>query len=271
MINVKTELNKARQHGHALGAFNTSNLEVTKAICAAGQKVGAPFLIQTTPSALKYAGLKQLYEIVINEIESCGVKAAIHLDHAKELPIIEQALKIGYKSVMFDGSKLSFNENVTMTQKVVSWAKRFDAAVEAEIGVIGHEEGGHISGQSVMSAPEEVLRFVKLTGIDSVAISVGNQHGAPKGERVNLRLLEKISQTVHIPIVLHGSSGLPAGDIREAMRHGVAKFNIDTKIKHAFTTTIEESEEDDYRDALSSGMEAVEEVVIHYMKLFSGK
>lgn len=268
-ISVKEELIKARQGGYALGAFNTNNLEVTKAICQAAARLDRPILIQTTPSAIEYAGLQQIFSIVANEIKVTGAKAAIHLDHAKEYKIIQQAIDVGYKSIMFDGSKYSFDENVSMTEEIVRYAHENGVSVEAEVGVIGHEEGGHVSGGSVLSAPEQVKKFVELTGVDSIAVSVGNEHGAPKGERVDLVLLKKIADVIDIPLVMHGASGLPAGDLREAINLGVAKINIDTNIRKAFVHEIETSKAEDYRDVLKEGMKEVEKVVEHYIRLFN--
>lgn len=269
MINVAEELIKAREGGYAIGAFNTNNLEVTKAICLAATKFDAPILIQTTPSCIEYAGLSQIFDIVTNEIKTTGIKAAIHLDHAKDFQIIAEAIKAGYKSIMFDGSQYPFEENVTLTSKVVNFAHKHDVSVEAEIGVIAREEGGRLSHKAVYSAPEEVRKFVELTGVDSIAVSVGNEHGAPRDERINHQLLRKIAEIVEIPLVMHGASGLSVGDIREAIHMGVSKFNIDTNIRIAFTDAIEESKEDDYREAIKEGMEDVEKVVERYIRLFS--
>lgn len=268
-INVANELKKARAGGYAIGAFNTSNLEVTKAICKAASKFDAPILIQTTPSAIEYAGLKQIFDIVTNEIKANNIKAAIHLDHGKDFDIVKKAIDIGYTSVMFDGSTFPFDENVLMTSKVVNYAHARGVSVEAEIGVIGHEEGGAVSGQSVMSMPDQVKNFVQLTGVDSVAVSVGNQHGAPAGEKVDFKVLESIYTVIDIPLVMHGASGLSDGDIRDAICLGVAKFNIDTNIKVAFSSAIEGSKESDYRKANTEGMEEVEKVVAKYIELLS--
>lgn len=268
-MDVSTELKKARSRGYAIGAFNTSNLEVTKAICLAAKKYDKFILIQTTPSAIEYAGLQTLFDIVRDEIENSGIKAAIHLDHAMNVKLVKEAIDIGYSSVMFDGSKLPLEENLHLTHQVVKYAHERGVCVEAEVGVIGHEEGGKVSGQSVLSAPDQVADFIASTGIDSIAISVGNQHGAPEGEKLDLKLLKKISEVIEIPLVMHGASGLTDGDIREAISCGVAKFNIDTKLRRAFTNTVEESREEDFRDAAKEGMEAVEKVVEKYVRLFS--
>ncbi|MEI8143015.1 MAG: class II fructose-bisphosphate aldolase [Candidatus Berkelbacteria bacterium] len=266
-MNVKEELNKARETRCAIGAFNTNNLEVTKAICSAAKKLDATILIQTTPSALEYAGPQTLFDIIRDEIDSSGINAAIHLDHAKDFETVKRCIDMGYKSVMFDGSKLSFDENVAETKKVVEYAHERGVTVEAEIGVIGKEEGGQISGTAVMSDPDQVAKFVELTGVDSVAVSVGNEHGAPEGEKVDLKLLKLISEKVSIPLVMHGSSGLCDEDIRAAIGCGVTKFNVDTKLKHAFAEAIESSSDEDYRDANKEGMDAVGKVVEERIKL----
>jgi tagatose 1,6-diphosphate aldolase GatY/KbaY len=156
-----------------------------------------------------------------------------------------------------------------LTSKVVNFAHKYGVCVEAEVGVIAREEGGQLSHKAVYSAPEEVKKFVELTGVDSIAVSVGNEHGAPKDEKVDLALLKKIAENVDIPIVMHGASGLSVGDIREAIHIGVSKFNIDTNIRKAFTSAIEHSEEQDYREAIKDGMAEVEEVVAKYIKIFS--
>lgn len=269
ILNVKEELHKARAGQYVVGAFNTNNLEVTKAICAAAAKFDVPILIQTTPGAIEYAGLKQIFDIVTTEIKNSGIKAAIHLDHAKDFEIIKETIKIGYKSVMFDGSRYPLNENIVLTTKVVDFAHKYGVCVEAEVGVIAAEEGGLISGRAVYSSPDDVKKFVDLTGVDSIAVSIGNEHGAPKGERINLELLRKIGNLVEIPLVLHGASGLPIGDIREAISLGVAKVNIDTNIRKAFSMAIESSEELDYRKPMTAGMEEVEKVVSKYLQIFS--
>ncbi|MCX6808054.1 MAG: class II fructose-bisphosphate aldolase [Candidatus Berkelbacteria bacterium] len=270
MINVAHELKKARANGYAIGAFNTANLEVTKAICSAASKADFPILIQTTPGAIEYAGLKQLFDIITDEIKSSGAKAGIHLDHAHDFLTVKQAIDIGYSSVMFDGSKYPYEENILMTEKVVDYAHKFGVSVEAEVGIIGREEGGRLSGKAVYSGPPEVVKFVEETGVDSIAISVGNEHGAPEGEKLDLSLLERISNVVEIPLVMHGASGLSHGDIRHAMGIGVAKFNIDTNIRKAFTSALESSDETDYRVAMEDAMAHVEKVVLQYIKLFRG-
>lgn len=262
-INVSEELKKARNEGYGIGAFNTNNLEVTKAICKAARELDKPIIIQTTPSAIEYAGLEQIFNIVRTEIESTGIKAAIHLDHGKDFEVAQRCIEVGYHSVMIDGSKLPFAENVALTKRVVEFARSRNATVEGEIGVIGAEEGGTKNDNSLLSSPEEVKQFVLLTGIDSVAVSIGNEHGAPAGEKLNLKLLEDIARVIKIPLVLHGSSGVSDEEVRAAIKIGVSKFNVDTNIRRAFIAGLKEltPEMTDYRDVLKISMQKVEEVV----------
>lgn len=270
-INVSTELKNAKNSHYALGAFNTANLEVTKAICNAAKKLGKPIIIQVTPSAIEYAGLEQLFNIVKTEIENTGIDAAIHLDHAKEFEIVKDCIDIGFRSVMIDGSKLPFAENVALTKKVVDYAHPKNVSVEAEIGVIGTDEGGKKNGNDSLSSPEEVEKFVELTGVDSVAVSVGNEHGAPKGEKLDLDLLKKISSQIEIPLVMHGASGLSDDDVKDAINLGITKINIDTNIRLAFIEGMKsmDAEEKDYRNILKVSMEKVGQVVSEKISIFS--
>lgn len=274
-INVADELEKARKGKYCLGAFNTANLEVTKAICAAAKKTGAAVIIQTTPSAIEYAGLQQIFDIVKNEIEETGVSAAIHLDHGKNFEIVRDAIDVGYRSVMIDGSDLSFEENVALTKRAVEYAHQKNVAVEGEIGVITTDEGGAIKESAIdsnYSSAEITKKFVDLTGVDSVAISVGNKHGAPAREKINRALLEEISQVVSIPIVMHGSSGISNEDLQFAIEHGVAKTNVDTNIRRAFIDGMLNIGIDvkDYREVLKNSMANVERVVTDRINLLGG-
>jgi len=174
--------------------------------------------------------------------------------------------------VMFDGSKLPFEENVAVTKRVVDLAHRYDAFVEGEIGRIAKGEEGVDEGESNFTNPEEATKFAVLTGVNSLAISIGNIHGAPSGEKLNLNLLKEINEKVDIPLVLHGASGLGRGDLRQAIEFGVRKINIDTQIRRAFKVGLQENIDDpnkDIRDYLSDAKEDVEQVVERYLKIFN--
>lgn len=271
-ISPRELFDQANIKGVALGAFNTNNLEVTQAIVAGAEAVGSPIIIQTTPKAIDYAGLDELFALVKAAIDGSGVPITIHLDHATEIETVKLCLEKGYRSVMFDGSKLPFEENVAATKKVVDLAHRFDAFVEGEIGRIAKGEEGIENGAGGLTDPDEAENFAKLTGVNSLAISVGNIHGAPEGEKLNQELLKSIKQKVEIPLVLHGASGLSRSDIVGAIENGVRKINIDTQIRRAFKKSLEENVPDpnkDIRDFLSDAREDVEAVVIKYLKIFN--
>jgi len=192
------------------------------------------------------------------------------LDHAKDFETVKEAIDIGYKSVMIDGSSLPFSENVVLTRRVVEYAHQKNVTVEGEIGLMGSNEGGGAAGDQILSTPEQTKQFVDLTGIDSVAVSIGNQHGAPEGEKINLELLREIAKMIEIPLVLHGSSGLSETDVKEAIECGISKINVDTLIRRAFINGLRDFPEEtkDYRDILKIGMKAVTAVVEGKIELF---
>ncbi len=272
-VSEKNLLNSAKKEGVAVGAFNTSNLEITQAIVEAANEAGYPIIIQTTPSAIDYAGLEQIFDIVKNEIDEVGIKATLHLDHGKDFGIIKECIDIGYPSVMIDGSRLDYEANTHLTRKVVNYAKRHNVSVEGELGVISHKEGGKKSGQTVYTDPKIAEDFVQKTKVDSLAVSVGNEHGAPKGEKLDLKLLEEITKNVSVPLVMHGASGLTRLDIKKAIKLGVAKFNIDTQIRRAFSEALKggEKDETDPREILEVSKNAAKKVVKDYIQLFNTK
>ena len=267
-LNLKNALKIARANHFAIGAFNVFDLEGIKAVANVATELDSPVIIQTTPKAIEFAGLDQLFDMVKNEIRDNKIKAAIHLDHGKDFSIVKKTIDIGYNSVMIDGSSLDFAANVALTRKVVQYAKEYGVNVEAEIGAVG-KEGGDLANQTKLTDPNMAREFVEKTGIDAVAVSVGNKHGAPKGEKVNFELLEKISKVVDVPIVMHGSSGLSEGDIKKAISYGVTKFNIDTNLRKAFIEELAENKNNnDPRDILNKIMSAQKEVVKRYVEIF---
>jgi len=169
----------AEEKNVGIGAFNTNNLEITQAIVSAAEELSLPLIVQTTPGAIEYAGLKELFGIVKTLIDESAVPLTIHLDHAKEIDLINRCLDIGYKSVMFDGSDLLFENNVSETKKVVDLAHKYGALVEGEIGVVGRSEEGREKVLQKYTDPDQAVNFVRLTGVDALAVSIGNIHGGP--------------------------------------------------------------------------------------------
>lgn len=272
-INQKEALLKARSQGYAIGAFNVYNLETVQAVAKAAEDMHSPVIFQVTPSAIDYAGLNQIFDIVVEEIDARGLKASIHLDHAKDFGIVKACIDEGFGSVMIDGSALPLHSNIALTEKVVNYAREYGVSVEAEIGKISKAEGGELAGKSELTDPNEAKNFVDATGVDSLAVAIGNEHGAPKGEKLNLELLKQISALITVPIVIHGSSGLSQKDIRSAIGAGAVKFNIDTKIRRAFLTGIKESigDENDPRVLLSEVKADIVKLVKDYIKIFGSE
>lgn len=273
-ISLRELYRKAEDNGTAVGAFNTNNLEITQAIVSAGEKTRLPAIIQTTPKAIEYAGLKEIFDIVKNLIDESQVPMLIHLDHAKEIDLIAKCLEIGYRSVMFDGSDLLYENNVSETKKIVDLAHKYGACVEAEVGVVGRGEEGREKILACYSDPDQTADFVKLTGVDSLAISIGNIHGAPENEKLDIELLKKIRDKVNIPLVLHGASGVTRPDIIAAIKNGIRKINIDTQLRRAFKQSLAENSVDpdkDFREVLNDAKTETQTVVEKYLRLFNSK
>lgn len=270
-MDIKNGLRVAREKRFAIGAFNVFDLESVKAVCLGASELHSPVIIQITPKAIEYAGLRQIFDIVRDEILVNNIKTTVHLDHGRDFTIVKQCIDMGFNSVMIDGSYYDFDSNVSITKKVVNYAKEYGVQVEGEIGAIGKEIGEAGSNIKNQTDPTLVSKFIEATGIDSVAVSVGNRHGAPEGEKIDFELLSTISKISTIPIVMHGSSGLSKQDIENATQLGVCKFNIDTNLKRAFTRQIAETDGSDPRKIMTEVIESMKEVVLKYIKIFGSE
>ncbi len=294
-------LKKARAGHYAVPAFNINNLEALKAITQAAVKMRSPIIVQTSEGAIEYAGLDYLIAMV-RVAAKASIPMALHLDHGKDLKIIKQAIQKGYTSVMFDGSALPLKENTAKTKQVVQWAKAKKVSVEAEIGAIaGIEDFVSVAEKDAhLTNPEQALKFVKETGCDSLAVAIGTAHGAYKfkGEtHLDIERLKKIAKLVIIPIVLHGASGVLEdvvklaeyhgaklgeargvldADIKQAIKYGVSKVNIDTDLRIAFTAGVREAVDQmkdviDPRKLLQPSNELMAEVATRKMILFKSE
>lgn len=263
----------------ALGAFNTSNLEVTQAIAWALRDARAPGIIQTSEAAIRYAGLETLRDIVRDVADSVSVPIVLHLDHGKSYETVEACIDAGYSSVMIDGSALPFEQNVALTKRVVDLAHGSAVWVEAELGLLPGKEGivqaAGDAGAAFLTDPAEATEFVRSTGVDALAVSVGTAHGAYRGaERIRFDRLTAIHAAVPIPLVLHGGSGLPNEDVRRALGYGIAKVNVDTELREAFHDVLAEHREEeeghtvDPRAMLGPARDAILKVVRKKVALF---
>lgn len=276
LVSSKELLLDAQKNGYAVGAFNTNNLEITHAIFQAAEALDAPILVQLSSGALKYAGIKFLPQIVRTHAQLSPIPAAIHLDHGPDFETVMRCLRHGFTSIMRDASKLPFDENVAEIRRVVAAAHAVGVPVEAELGrLVGVEDHVVVSErEQVMTDPDQAAEFVQATGCDFLAVAIGNAHGFYKGEpKLDFDRLQAIRDTVDVPLVLHGASGIPDHQIRTAIDLGVCKINIDTEIRHAFAETVrkfqaENPEQIDPRKILGPAIEAMQAIVERKIALF---
>jgi fructose-bisphosphate aldolase, class II len=258
LVNPKDHMMRARREGWALGGFNVFDLESARAVIDAGEELAAPLLVQTSEGAVKHAGLENLVAIV-RQLASCTkAPVALHLDHGKSTSLARAAVDAGYTSVMIDASRESFEENERETREVVAYAHAHDVHVEAELGTLGGiEDLGEQAVRSMLTDPDQAVRFARETRVDALAVAIGTSHGAYKfkGEpHLDFERLQDIASRVEQPIVLHGASslpeegvalaarygarlpqarGIPPELIRRAVQLGVAKVNTDSDLRLA--------------------------------------
>lgn len=271
-------MSKAKAQGYAVGAFNINNLEITLSVMEAASAEHSPVILAVSPGAMKYAGVAYLAAIAEVASESFDVPVSLHLDHGLNMEHVNAAMDSGFSSVMIDGSKLPFEENVELTGRVVELARPRGVSVEAELGrLAGAEDMVSVTDrQASMTDPDQVARFVELTGIDALAVAIGNAHGWYKGRpELDFDRLRIIRSKVDTLLVLHGASGIPDDMIREACEIGVDKINIDTEIRDAFRQAVakfvdENPDEIDPRKILTPARDAMREVVARKIRLFGG-
>jgi fructose-bisphosphate aldolase class II len=273
-------LQEADQGKYAVGAFNANNMEIVQAILEAAEAENAPVIMQASQGALQYAGLDYITAIVRTAAAS-RIPLALHLDHGTDFDQIIRCIRGGFSSVMYDGSKQPYADNVAITRQILAISNPVGVSVEAEIGKIGGtEDQVSVSEKEARyTDPEEAKRFVDDTGVECLAVAVGTAHGQYKGEpKLDFDRLQKIKAMIRIPIVLHGSSGVPEDALREAIRLGVCKINIDTNIREAFVGSMREAlarnpDEIDPRKILGPAKAAAVEIIREKIRIFgsSGK
>jgi fructose-bisphosphate aldolase, class II len=283
LVHIKSIVSKANKGGYAIGAFNTSNLEVTLGIVRGAVAKKSPIIIQVSESTIKYAGLKTIAGLVqlIANTEGKSIPIALHLDHGKSFRSIAECIKAGFSSVHIDASDLPFEENVSLTKQSVDYAHRFGVWAQAELGAMIGKEGMTAADipknpDDYMTDPSKVKEFVQKTKVDTLAISVGTMHGYFKGkEKIDFPRLQKIHKEIpKMPLVLHGASGLINKDVTGAIKQGVRIINIDTDLRIAFTETFKKTIKKtpagfyDPRKILSPSIVAVSERVQEEIEVF---
>ena len=298
LVTNKDLMVPARRNDYGIGAFNVNNLEAVLAVVEAATEEKSPAIVAVTPSSIRYAGLPYLPKIVRTAAELTRAPLSLHLDHGEDFETASKCIDAGFTSVMIDGSRLKFEDNVALTKRVVGTAHPKGISVEAELGrLAGVEESTVEEKDAILTDPAVAKEFVERTGVDTLAVAIGTSHGAYKFKaepKLDFERLKLISNQVSIPLVLHGASSVPAWIIEKATKYGaelggakgipeehiqkaismgIAKINIDTDLRLAFTATVREvlansPKEFDPRKILGPAKEAMKQVIKGKMHLF---
>jgi len=271
---TRTLLDEAHAAGRGIGAFNVVHLETAEALAGAAEDAGLPVILQLSENCVRYhGGLDPIALATLAVAEASSARVAVHLDHAEDAGLALRAIDRGFGSVMYDGAKLDFAENVSTTRLVVERADAAGVLVEAELGEIGGKDGAHAPG--VRTDPDEAARFVAETGVGALAVAVGSSHAmTERVAEIDLELVARLARAVPVPLVLHGSSGVPDDTIVRGIRSGLTKINVSTHLNGAFTDAIrvylaQHPSAVDSRKYLAAGRDAVRLEAGRLLRLFA--
>lgn len=276
LVSIKELLARAEAGEYAVGAFNCNNMEIVQAIIEAAKEEKAPVILQASQGAISYAGINYIVALVREAASEAKIPVALHLDHGTDFNQVMLCIRYGFSSVMIDGSRYPLEENIAITKKVVEVARAVGVSVEGELGRIrGTEDEIKVTERDAFfTDPEEARIFVRETEVDALAVSIGTAHGRYRGKpELDFSRLAKIRKATGIPLVLHGSSGVPDDDIKQAIALGVRKINIDTNIREAFVSGMRKvidnnPDEIDPRKILGPAREAAREIIREKIRLF---
>ena len=262
--------------GRAVGAFNVLHLETAEALARAAESTGLPVILQISENAIRYhGGFEPIARATLAVAEASTAAVAVHLDHAEDPELALLAVDHGFGSVMYDGAKLDFADNVETTRRVVAHAATTGVLVEAELGEIGGKDGAHAPG--VRTDPAEAAQFVEQTRVDALAVAVGSSHAmTERNASLDLELIARLRAAVPVPLVLHGSSGVPDETIVAGIRAGLVKINVSTHLNAQFTGAIRRYLDEhptvvDSRKYVAAGRDAIEAEAARLLRLFVGK
>ena len=285
LVHISEIVKEAKEKGFALGAFNVFNLESVLSVAEAAAEKKMAVIIQVSETTIDYAGLKAITHLVktVARNQAKDAKIAFHLDHGKNFLSVVECIEAGFSSIMMDASNLVFDENVALTKKAVDYAHKYKVWVQGEIGRIVREvrdiKKMEENPEQFLTKPEEACEFVEKTGVDALAVSIGNVHGPYKMKNgvphLFLDQLRKIKKMVKIPLVLHGASGIKEEEIKEAVKLGIVIINIDTEIRMTFRESLIKSlseaqkvDEFDPRKILKPSIEAMKNLVKKKIEIF---
>lgn len=238
LVPTRALMSSARAAARGLGAFNVIHLETATALVRAAEQAGLPVILQISQNCIAYHGdLDPVARAILTVAERSGADVAVHLDHAEDLELVRRAVDLGFGSVMYDGAALDFAENVAQTRRATEYAHASDCFVEAELGRVGGKDGAHAPG--VRTDPVEAVEFVSATGVDALAVAVGSSHAMrERTAELNFELIKDLRSAVPVPLVLHGSSGVPDEQIARAIHSGMTKINVSTQLNAHFTAAV---------------------------------
>ncbi len=275
MLMIVSASDLFRPDGSPLAAFNVIDIEHAQAIAAAAESQGAPVIMQLSENAIRYHdGATAIAAAMVAVAEASSARIALHLDHITDPDLARSAPDLGFSSVMFDAAHLDYEQNVAETARIAQWGRAAGVWIEAELGEIGGKDGAHAPG--VRTDPTEAAAFVAATGVDALAVAVGSSHAmTTKEASLDLALIERIAAAVDVPLVLHGSSGVPDEAIAAAARAGMRKINIGTALNVAFTGAVrawlETGTSVDPRKYLGAARTAMAESCAHYLAVVAGR
>lgn len=238
---MKQLITQAANENRGCGAFSVGNLEMVRGAIRAAEELNTPIILQIAEVRLPHSPLALMGPMMVQAAKEASVDVAVHLDHGLTMETVKKALELGFTSVMFDGSRKPFEENISCTREVVELARQYGATVEAELGLVGGSEDGKSDHGIRCTDPEDAVVFCEKTGVDALAVAIGNAHGDyPVAPQLAFDVLEEIHRRVEIPLVLHGGSGITDEDFQRAISLGIRKVNIATASFNSLTKKVEE-------------------------------
>lgn len=271
LVNLNEVLKKAQKEKYAVGLFNTTDTDMLQAVIEAAEESNSPVILGTAEVLLPYGELKLIAPSVIAAAKCASVPVVVHYDHGLTFERCLEALKLGFSSVMFDGSAKPYGQNIEETKEIVKIAHAFGASVEGEIGHVGEAAQGDESLENMYTTAAEAKEYLENTGVDALAVAIGSAHGVYKKKpKLNIERLKEIADAVSVPLVLHGGSGLSDDDFKNTIREGIAEVNIFTDLCLAGERAMKDGAEKKlgYLETRNLKVEYIKEAVKHKMSLF---
>lgn len=246
LVNMKELLKDAQDGNYAVGSFSVANMEMVLGVLKAASELSAPIILQIAEVRLKQSPLEIIGPLMVAAAENADTPVAVHFDHGKTEEKIKQALDLGFTSVMFDGSHLPLDENIATTKRIIDIAGKYNASVEAEIGCVGGSEDGSEDIAINCTKPQDAVRFEAETGVDALAIAIGNAHGNYKDvPKLRFDILQKVNEMTNTPLVLHGGTGISPDDFVKCSKNGIKKINIATATFDCVEQSVRQAYEQD--------------------------